>query len=372
MKRAISLLLCVLILYTGVVRARASEDGPQIAAKAHALIDARSGRVLSSSEGGVRLPMASTTKIMTALLVLENTTLTDVVQIGKVASGVEGSSMYLEVGERQTVESLLLGLMLRSGNDAAVALAVHVSGSVEEFVALMNERARQMGLKDTQFRNPHGLPAEGHYTTALELCAIMAQALTHDEFVRIIGTRRAQVPWDGHPWDRVMTNKNRLLEELEGCVGGKTGYIDASGRCLVMAAERDGMRLVGVVLNCPDWWNQMAALLEWGFARFDAHVFLELGESAHTLNTGGKPSRVDAVAAEMLALPVSQGEELALRIEILAMPKPPYVAGQPLGVALAVVDGEELASVRLVAAQDVVGNRFGDAVGRILALWVGG
>lgn len=367
-----ALLLCIILLYTDAAYASGTASTARIAAQAYALIDTQSGRVLAAGNGDARLPMASTTKVMTALVVLSNATLTDIVEIDRNASGIEGSSMYLEVGEKQSVENLLLGLMLRSGNDAAVALAQHVGGTLDGFVDMMNEKAREMGLENTLFQNPHGLPADNHYTSALDLCAIMALALENDDFVRIIGTRRAQVAWDGHPWDRVMTNKNQLLDTLEGCIGGKTGYIKASGRCLVEAAERGGMRVVGVVLNCPDWWNQMSKLIEYGYNQYGAHDFIEQGEVVHMANTGGRPAQVDIVAERSMVLPVLESEDLVLRMEIPSMPKPPYGAGAPVGTAWAVIDGVEISSVRLVTAQAVESDDYGDALSRIMGLWLGG
>lgn len=349
-----ALLLCISLLYTDAVHASAAEaEGPKIAAKAFALIDAVSGRVLAQSSGDVALPMASTTKVMTALVVLENADLDDIVLIDNHSSGIEGSSMYLEAGERLSVEALLCGLMLRSGNDAAVALARHVAGDTQGFVDMMNEKAREMGLENTAFKNPHGLPAQGHVTSALDLCAIMAEAMRHPDFVRICGERRVQVPWDGHPWDRVMTNKNRLLDELEGCIAGKTGFTSAAGRCLVQGVERGGMRLVGALLNCPDWWNQMVKLVEYGYETYGAHGFIERGEVVHTARTGGLPARVDVLARDSMVIPVLEGEELALRIWIPRLPRPPYLAGEELGTAWALVDGEAVASVRLIARHEL-------------------
>ncbi len=360
------------MLYTMSARALAAREvaGFRVEAQACALIDARSGRVLYQQNGDEPLPMASTTKVMTALLVLERGNLKDVVTIGAGASGIEGSSIYLEAGERLTVEQLLYGLLLRSGNDAALALAEHIGGSVENFVGMMNERARELGLQNTRFQNPHGLPAEDHYASAVDMGRIMAMAVAHEDFVRIATTKKTQIPWEGHPWNRVLTNKNRMLDDLEGCAGGKTGFTKEAGRCLVQAAERDGARLVSVVLNCPDWWNQTEKVLEYGFDSYREHVFMERGEWADDLATTGSPGAVGVVAGETLSVLVRDGEELALRLEVPGMPPPPYAAGQPVGEAVAVVNGAVAGRVPLVAAGDVLRNGYGDVVRRVFGGWM--
>ncbi len=373
MRRHFSLLFCLIILYTVLMPAQAlaAQGDLGIAAKACALVDAASGRVLYQQNGDVPLPMASTTKVMTALVVLENAKLSDIVEISRSASGVEGSSIYLEVGEKLSVEQLLLGLMLRSGNDAAVALAEHVGGSVEGFVGMMNDKALSMGLEHTLFQNPHGLPAQDHYTSALDLCAIMSEAIGNEDFVRIASTKKVQIPWEGHQWNRVLTNKNRMLDELTGCNGGKTGFTKAAGRCLVEAAERDGMQLVSVVLNCPDWWNQTAKMMEYGFDNYYEHVFLERGEAVHQASTGGSPESVAILAQETLSLAVSPDEEMFLRLEVPAMPAPPYREGDILGTATAIVDGEARGSVCLVAGESVIRNGALDVAKRIFGKWMG-
>lgn len=184
--------------------------------------------MLYEKNADVQLAMASTTKIMTALVVLENCSLDEVVTVAKEAQGVEGSSIYLSAGEKLTVEQLLLGLMMHSGNDAAVALAIHCGGSVDAFVEMMNQKAADIGADRTNFVNPNGLPAEGHYTTARDLALIAATALKNDDFARIVSTQKAVIPWDGKEWDRVLVNKNKMLSMYDGANGVKTGYTKAA------------------------------------------------------------------------------------------------------------------------------------------------
>ena len=234
----------------------------------YAVIEVSSGRLLNGSNENLRLPMASTTKAMTALVVLENSSLSDIVEIPPAAVGIEGSSVYLKKGERFTVEELLYALMLRSGNDAAVALAVHTSGSVEEFVRKMNERAALMGLKDTKFVNPHGLHDENHYTTAYELALIAAEGLRNPHFKRIVSTKNIVIDGEGHE-KRYFANKNKILYNYEGATGVKTGFTRDSGRCLIASAERNGMEVVAVALNYYDYFELTARLMDEAFGNFE-------------------------------------------------------------------------------------------------------
>ena len=206
--------------------------------------------------------MASTTKIMTAILAIEMGDLADVVTVSPRAAGVEGSSIYLERGEKLTLEDLLYGLMLRSGNDAAVAIAEHIGGTVENFANLMNRKAYQIGARNTHFVNPHGLHDDKHYTTAYDLALISAYAMENPVFRVIVSTKQKKIPWEGRNYSRVLQNKNALLWDYEGANGIKTGYTKISRRCLASAALRFGMQLVCVVLDCQPWFEDSMALLD--------------------------------------------------------------------------------------------------------------
>jgi len=243
---------------------------PSTSAASAVLYDATSEQFLALSSPDVRRPMASTTKIMTALVVLEKCTLSEYVTVASEAVGVEGSSIYLFAGEQITVETLLYGLLLSSANDAAAALAIHTAGSIAAFADLMNERAAAMGLSDTHFANPHGLHDEAHYTTARELALIAAEAMKNEVFSKIVATKRYSAPQIGTDACRLFLNHNRLLRSYEDAVGVKTGYTRAGGRCLVSAARRDGLCLIAVSLNDGNDWRDHAALLDWGFAEYTA------------------------------------------------------------------------------------------------------
>lgn len=246
-----------------------SLDTPQVSAQSCALIDAKSGAVIFEKNGSAQLPMASTTKIMTAKIILDNMPLEKTVTVPKEAAFVEGSSIYLQPEEKITVETLLYGLLLESGNDAAHALAVSCSGSIEEFAALMNKTAQEIGLTHTSFANPHGLTADNHYTTATELAFITAEAMKNEKFKEIVSTKKLLAPSLDGKFTRLFLNHNKLLRLYDGAVGVKTGYTKAAGRCLVSAAEREGDLFIAVTLNDGNDWNDHKEMLDFAFENFD-------------------------------------------------------------------------------------------------------
>lgn len=231
--------------------------------------EAGSGRVLYEKNADSRRPMASTTKITTAITVIDNVPdLEKTVVIPDCAVGVEGSSIYLSKGETASIRDLLYGLMLQSGNDCAVALAVTTAGSVEKFAALMNETARKCGANDTNFVTPHGLHDDNHYTTARDLAKISAYAMKNATFREIVSSKRHTMPWAGHDCDRVILNKNKILTTFDGGDGIKTGYTKKAGRCLVASATRDGMTIISVVLDCGPMFEECRNLMEKAFEEY--------------------------------------------------------------------------------------------------------
>ena len=349
--------------------ARAAEPFT-VDAKSAVLIDAASGRILFGQNENEMLPMASTTKIMTALLALENAELSDTVTTGKNASGVTGTSMYLSVGEELSMEHMLYGLMLRSGNDAAVAIAEHISGSVEKFADLMNARAAELNA-DAQFANPHGLDAEGHKASALGLARIMREALKLESFRTITGTSRKVVPWVGNEYSRVLENKNRLLKEYEGAIGGKTGYTGKAGRCLVFCAERDGLTLIGVVLNCPTWFDTAKRLLDYGFENFRAEDAFAAGVVVASLPvTGGEISSVNILTGSALSAAVSIDGQTQVVINLPPEIPAPVHAGQLLGKAQIKTSGIVIAECDLVAAANVEKRTLARSLKRLIRNWI--
>lgn len=366
MRRMFAFTAFVLIMCMFCTPARAAS------AQAAIVVEQSTGRVLWEHNADQRLPMASTTKIMTALCVLENADLPEIVTIDESMSGIEGSSMYLEAGEELSVEQLLYGLMLRSGNDAAVALAKHVGGSVEDFVRLMNEKAAQLGLENTHFVNPHGLPAEGHYTTARELAIITAAAYENEIFRTIVDTERMVVPWKGHPYDRAMANKNKILTQYEGGNGVKTGYTKAAGRCLVAGAEREGMQVIAVALNAPDMWNDCMAMMDKAFAEYDMTVVMEAGEVVGKAEFSFTEECAEVTVGKTVRLPLKEGEEAEVVFHLPEKMETGVAQGEQIGYAIIVGKGTEAMRVPLCAARSVekpARAEYADAVRRVWERW---
>ena len=225
---------------------------PDVSAKSAILIEASTGEVIWSENPDQRLPMASTTKIMTALVAIESGDVKRTVSISPLAVGVEGSSVYLYANEKMTLEDLIYAMLLESANDAAAAIAIEVGGSIEGFADMMNERASSLGLSNTHFENPHGLDGETHYTTARELAIIAREAYSNEILKGIFSTYKKTIPLNETEGVRLLINHNKLLKSYDGATGIKTGFTKKSGRCLVSAAERDGLEFIAVTLNAPN------------------------------------------------------------------------------------------------------------------------
>ena len=337
-------------------------------AKAAVLIDADSGRILFAKNENQLLPEASCTKIMTALVALENSSLDEEVTAGKNAHGVTGTSLYLSEGETLSMEQMLYGLMLRSGNDTAVAIAEHVAGSVNEFCRMMDQRAEEIGA-DAKFKNPHGLDADGHAASALGLAKIMREAMKNADFRTITATQKKIIPWVGNEYSRVLENKNRLLSTYEGANGGKTGYTSKAGRCLVFSAKRGNTELIGVVLNCPTWFDTAEKMLDFGFEQYESETFLQAGQTAgHAEVHGGETASVAVLAEENISAAVRQDEQPRLVTQIEEQ-SAPVTAGQAVGRVRLICGGEILDQCALIAADDVAAKGFMLSLQRIIHRW---
>lgn len=279
-----------------------------VSAHSAVVIDGLTGDVVYEKNAYQRLPMASTTKIMTAICALENGKPDDMVKVHPNAVGVEGSSMYLGHGEVISLKDLTYGLMLASGNDAAVAIAMHISGSVEAFADLMNATATKIGVQNTSFKNPNGLDAEGHYTTAYDLAMITRYGMSIPAFAEIVSTENVKVPWHGRDYPRQLKNHNKLLNMYQGADGVKTGFTKKSGRCLVSSATREGYRMIAVTLNAPDDWNDHMAMLDYAFENYESREILQKGQYLKTIQV--KNGTVDMVVVnsfEGFSMPVKNG-----------------------------------------------------------------
>lgn len=324
---------------------------PRLSAPSAALVDLDSGEILFDRRGGRRRPVASTTKIMTALVVLESAAPSDEVVVGAGAASQEGAELGLEPGERIAVDRLLYALMLQSSNDAAAGLAEHVAGGVGAFVSRMNRRARALGLSDTRFASATGLDDSG-YSTARDLSAITVAAFRSETFAEVVRTRLRTIPAPRGPARRVQ-NRNALLWLYPGAIGVKTGYTAAAGFCLVAAAERDGLRLAAVVLGAPrEAFSDAAALLGHGFATYERRTVVENGEELEPARVGGRVVALRSGGALELLLRRDQGNALEVRLERGL--RLPVREGQVVGEAVALVAGAEVASAPVVAAAGVV------------------
>ena len=322
-----------------------------ISAEKAILLDAGTGRVMFERNADDRSLIASTTKIMTALVVCEQCNVLDRVRIPREAVGIEGSSLYLREGEVLTVQELLYGLMLHSGNDAAVALAIYCGGTVEGFAQLMNDEAARIGLNNTHFVNPHGLDAPGHHSTARDLAALAAYAMENPIFRQTVSTRTVTVG------ARSLRNHNKLLWQVEGADGVKTGYTKAAGRILVSSAARAGRRLVAVTINAPDDWADHAALLNDGFSRYTVRRIVTAGECLGTVEIeGGESSRAQLLAAEDFSYALAEGERVTVTPTGTGFVYAPTVEGADAGFAWVKVDGKPVGKVAL---------HYGETVERI-------
>lgn len=336
---AAALLAAVLILPVNV---------NAISAEKAILMDAATGRVLYEKSADSQSLIASTTKIMTALVVCEQCNVLDRMRIPKEAVGIEGSSMYLQEGEVLTIQELLYGLMLHSGNDAAVALAIYCGGTVEGFAQLMNDKAHQLGMKDSHFENPNGLDAPGHYSTARDLAILASYAMDNPIFYKTVSTKNVAIG------QRYLHNHNKLLWQVEGADGVKTGYTRAAGRILVSSATRDGRRLIAVTINAPDDWRDHAALLNQGFSGFAHCRVVSWGEIVGFVEiAGGQSGNVQLLADRDFDYALSPQEKTTLRIPGPGFVYAPVAEGADAGFAYVCIDGKPVGKVPLVYGETV-------------------
>lgn len=314
-----------------------------ISAECAILIDAQTGRVLYEKQAEEKSLIASTTKIMTALVICEQTNVLDRVKIPKEAVGIEGSSMYLKEGEVLTVQELLYGLMLQSGNDAAVALAIYCGGTVEGFTELMNDKAHRLGMTQSHFANPNGLDSPGNYSTARDMGILTAYAMQNPIFAQTVSTKTITIG------ERCLRNHNKLLWQLEGANGVKTGYTKAAGRILISSVTRMGRQLIAVTFNAPDDWQDHKTLIEDGFSRFTVQKLIRQGQTLGQLElAGGQEASVDLIAAEDFSYSLAQGERVTISLPEAGFAYAPVAEGQEAGFAHILVDGNAVAKVPLV------------------------
>ena len=319
-----------------------------VSAQRAIVMDEIGNKVVYEKDADSRSLIASTTKIMTGLLVCENCNVLDRVRIPREAVGVEGSSMYLREGEVLTIQELLYGMMLSSGNDAAVALAIACGTSVEHFADMMNEKARELGMTQSHFENPNGLDGKEHYSTARDLGILGLEAMKNPIFAKTVSTRTVQVG------DRYLRNHNKLLWRVPGADGVKTGYTRAAGRILVSSAQRGGRRVVAVTINDPNDWQDHSTLLENAFARYGEKTLIRTGEQVGTLEVaGGEARQVPILAAREFSGWVVPGERPMVILPGPGFTYAPVARGGSAGNAYVVLEGKVLGTIPVVYGKTV-------------------
>lgn len=335
--------------------------------------DAETGRVFYQKNADTKRAMASTTKIATAITAIRHCADLDAeVSIGAESVGIEGTSIYLREGEVLTVRELLYGLMLRSGNDAATALAYHCAGSIDKFAEMMNETAVLAGALNTNFTNPHGLDDPNHYTTASDLAKITAFALENDDFREIVSTKNIKIKGNGDEEYRFLSNKNRLLNSLDGCIGVKTGYTSKAGRCLVSACERDGLLVVCVVLNCGPMFEESADILEAVFAKYKSYEILEPYHFVANIPlANGEVPSIPVYSKLGLKLPLTEEEHSQIFVEydLPQMLSAPVKIDEPVGKVQVYYGKHLIFSEKIYTIDEVDSKLLKDKMKDILKKW---
>jgi len=319
-----------------------------VSARCAVLMDAQTGRILYEKNPDERCLIASCTKIMTALVICEQCNVLDRVRIPKEAVGIEGSSMYLKEGEVLAVQELLYGLMLHSGNDAAMALAIYCGGTAEGFAELMNDKAYRLGLENTHFANPHGLDSTENYSTARDLAKLSAYAMDNPIFRRTVSTKTVTVG------NRQLKNHNKLLWQVEGAEGVKTGYTKAAGRILVSSTVRDGRRLIAVTINAPNDWQDHKSLYAAGFEEYAMQQILHENAVLGTAQVvGGEADRVALVCKQNFSYPVAKNESVRIVLPAPGFVFAPVAANQDAGYAYICIGNKAVGKVPVYYGQTV-------------------
>lgn len=351
--------LCLAVFFVTAVSCRpafAEEDAaPGVSARAAALFCVNSGEFLYEKNADERLPMASTTKIMTTLLTLESAAASNKTVTVTKEMYAEGSSMYLKAGDQLKLSDLAVGMMMVSGNDAANAAALTVGKTFENFANLMNARAKQIGMNDTHFVTPSGLDDEEHYSTAHDMALLLDCANQNDTFAKISSQMSMKVSFI-KPEDQSYTygNHNRLLSLYEYCTGGKTGFTKTAGRCLVTSAEKDGIKLIAVTLNAPDDWNDHMNLYNYGFSQLTRVSFDDTAYHIKLPLTGSDKEQISVSAYTTADVVVKNEDKDKIKREVSLPPfvYAPVEAGQVLGKVIYTLDGKTVAMNDLVSDGD--------------------
>lgn len=357
MKKVISAVLSVLLVFSFSVTVSAEDNAvPSVSAQSYVLYCADNGKIICSKDENKQMKPASTTKLMTSLIALE-----------EAASGnkkvkftdemiAEGSSMYLKVGEVVTFKDLASGMMMASGNDAANATAISISGSTEKFAAKMNERAQQIGMKNTHFVTPSGLDDEEHYSTAYDLAVLMSYALENEDFAQLTSQKSATVNFiEPSSKKTTYSNHNKLLSLYEYCIGGKTGYTMAAGRCLVSASKKDGLTLICVTLNDKNDWNDHISLYDYGFSQYSCYSSADT-EFFADIPCVGRESDTVTVTGEKnasIVIPSEDKDRVSRKVYIDSFVYAPIKKNEAVGRIEYLIDDKVISVVDLIAVDKV-------------------
>lgn len=357
MKKVVSVFVCVIMTVCGFYSAKAvsADEKPTVSAEAFVLYCADNGQIIYSNNENKKMKPASTTKLMTSLITLEQSASANKKVTFTKDMMAEGSSMYLKVGDQLTLKDLASGMMMASGNDAANAAALTISGNSEKFAERMNERAKQIGMSNTHFITPSGLDDENHYSTAYDMALLMSYALENEDFANLTSQKSATVSFI-KPESKKTTyaNHNRLLSMYEYCIGGKTGYTMAAGRCLVTAAKKDGLSLVCVTLNDRNDWNDHIALYNYGFDRLACYESTDSEFCIDALCVGGKEDMVTLVGEKNISVVVDKNEKdkIKRRVCTESFLYAPIKKNDVCGRVEYTLNGKKVATVNLVAGTE--------------------
>jgi D-alanyl-D-alanine carboxypeptidase (penicillin-binding protein 5/6) len=368
-KKILFILLFVFFMSFHNSSLMAEETPKNIDAKAYVLMDTITGRILVGKNQNDKRAMASTTKIMTAIIALEKGDLASKVEVSKKAASVRGSSFHLKYGEQLTLENMLYGLLLCSGNDAAVAIAEHIAGSQENFILMMNQKALEIGALNTNFKNPHGLDEPGHYTTARDLAIIARHALKYAKFREIVGSKEKLITDVG--LTRNIYNTNKLLWRFEHATGVKTGYTGMAGRCLVASVYQNGYELISVVLSSPGNFNSSYNLLNYGFSKYKLKLIVE-GENVliKVPVKNGIVREAKLIAEKDVFLPLIDDDVLSFKLLAPDEIKAPILEHQKIGELAIYIDATHVYSVSLISAENIREKTFMDNLFIILKNWL--
>lgn len=337
-------------------------ETPSITAESAIVIDLKTGRVLYEKNSEKQLPMASTTKILTALVAIENSDLDDLVKISDETTNIEGSSIYLKAGEAMTLKDLLYGLMLCSGNDAACTIAKYIGeGSIEDFIEKMNQKASEIGAYNSSFKNPHGLHDPNHYTTAYDLALIAQEAMKNNVFKQIVGTKLWIAEREGDRY-KYFYNKNKVLSQYTGGTGVKIGYTRAAGRCLVASGKKENMEVICVVLNDSNWFNDAYRLMDYAFDKYEPFKVINKNQIFKTIDIkNGTKSCTKIIAAKDVIIPLTELEqrEVSILFSLEDQLVAPINRKEKIGLAKIYLGKQILDTVDIITREDIEYERAG-------------